>query len=674
MQLAVCYYPEHWPEHQWQSDARRMAELGISIVRIAEFSWAKIEPAPDVLDFAWLDRAIETLVQAGLKVVLGTPTAAVPKWLVDRYPDILPVGKDGRTKQFGSRRHSCFSSENYYRESQRIVTAMAQRYGQHPSVIAWQIDNEYGCHDTIRSYSAAALQRFRAWLQNKYQTIEALNNVWRTVFWSASYLSFGEIELPIATVTDVLPAHALDYRRFASDEVLRFNRMQVHVLREYAPGRRLVHNFMAFFTEFDVSAMMSDLDFASWDSYPLGHSEGLSAITDKEKSLFAQTGHPDVPAFHHDLYRGLGRGNFWVMEQQAGPVNWAAWNPAPHPGMVRLWTWQAFAHGAQVVSYFRWRQCPFGPEQMHSGLNTPDDQLDQGGREAAQVAQEIQALQTQDVLPKASLANDIAWGHEDAGTRPLAKVALVVDYLSFWQSDIQPQGADYNAMGTTFRWYSALRRLGLDVDICTASDALADYRLILVPAALHVSSQLLTQLEQAEQSGACILLGPRCGSKTEQLSIEEPLPPGPLRQMMPIRIHAVQSLRPGLEDVILWDGQRQSVMRWREHIEVSGHASVRATFADGTAALVQAKRIQYIGADLDGDGLRYLIDRAAKDAGLLTQDLGEGLRLSRCGHLRFAFNFGPQPVQIPVNPQTKFLLGQMTLSVGECAAWLSHDH
>lgn len=181
--LGVCYYPEHWPEAMWAADAHRMAEIGISVVRIGEFAWSRLEPEPGRFDFAWLDRAIATLQGAGLGVVLGTPTATPPKWLVDRMPDMVAVDVDGRPRRFGSRRHYCFSHRGYRRQAARIVEALARRYGEHPAVVAWQTDNEYGCHDTVLSYSPAALEGFRRWLRARHgDDIAALNQAWGTVF------------------------------------------------------------------------------------------------------------------------------------------------------------------------------------------------------------------------------------------------------------------------------------------------------------------------------------------------------------------------------------------------------------------------------------------------------------------------------------------------------------
>jgi beta-galactosidase len=363
MKLGCCYYPEHWPEAMWAEDARRMREMGLRLVRIGEFAWSRIEPEPGTFDWGWLDRAIETLHTAGLKVILGTPTATPPKWLIDRMPDMVAIDEQGRPRGFGSRRHYCFSHQEYRAECRRIVTALAQRYGTHPAIVMWQTDNEYGCHDTVLSFSEAAASAFRGWLSARYDTPQALNTAWGNVFWSMEYRSFAEVDPPHLTVTEANPAHWLDYRRFASDQVTRFNREQVAIIRSHSPGRDITHNFMGFFTEFDHHDVGRDIDVATWDSYPLGFLEQFW-FSAQEKADYLRQGHPDIAAFHHDLYRGCSGGRWGVMEQQPGPVNWARFNPAPLPGMVTLWTLEACAHGAEFTSYFRWRQAPFAQEQM----------------------------------------------------------------------------------------------------------------------------------------------------------------------------------------------------------------------------------------------------------------------------------------------------------------------
>ena len=541
--LGVCYYPEHWPQDWWAADAKRMRELGIAYVRIGEFAWSHYEPRRAEFAWEWLDRAMETLGGAGLKIVLGTPTAAPPKWLMDEFPEIAPIDEHGRPRGFGSRRHYTFSSQAYWRESARIIEALAQRYGEHPALVGWQTDNEYGCHNTVLSWGAEDLRAFRTWLRHNYQTPERLNEAWGSAFWSMEVRSFDEVALPNLTVTEPNPAARLDFWRFQSQQVAAYDRMQCEIIRRHSPGRWITHNFMGFFNDFDHWQVGDHLDFAAWDSYPIGFAERFP-FGDPERQRWQDTSHPDIAPFHHDLYRGVGRGRFWVMEQQPGPVNWAAWNPAPARGMVRLWTLEAHAHGADVVSYFRWRQASFAQEQMHAGLNLPSShELSSGGREAAAAADDLARL-------------------GDLPASAPAQVAIVYDYEAHWITAIQPQGADFRYSELVFRWYEAIRRLGLDVDFVPPGATLGSYRLVLVPSLPIVP----VSAERAFGAATGIVaFGPRSGSKTRHFSIPEELPPGPLQRLLNTRVTEVSSLRPGVL-VEISGAICGHAERWREQV------------------------------------------------------------------------------------------------------------
>ena len=248
--LGVCYYPEHLLTDYWATDFDSMREIGIRIVRVGEFAWSRLEPEPGEYRFSWLEQLLDLAESKSLSIVLGTPTSARRSgWWIGCLTWLRSM--HGQRKVFGSRRHCCFSHLGYRKECVRIVTKLAQAFGEHPAVIAWQTDNEFGCHDTVLSYSDADRSAFRAWLRNRYLSIEQLNQAWGNVFWSMEYRSFDEIELPNLTVTDPNPAHELDYRRFSSDEVDSFNRLQVDLIRQYSPGRAVLHNFMATFLDFD---------------------------------------------------------------------------------------------------------------------------------------------------------------------------------------------------------------------------------------------------------------------------------------------------------------------------------------------------------------------------------------------------------------------------------------
>lgn len=647
MNLGVCYYPEHWPEERWAEDAQQMKALGLRYVRIGEFAWSRLEPRPGLLDWAWLDRVLEVLGAAGLEVVLGTPTATPPKWLVEAHPCTHATDIHGQVRKFGSRRHYSFSSPAYRRESARIVKLIAQRYGQHPAVAGWQTDNEYGCHDTTRSYGDTDLAAFRGWLKERYGSPEALNRAWGNVFWSMEYSEFSQVELPNQTVTEANPAHWMDFYRFSSDQVAQYNQMQVEILRAHSPGRFITHNFMGFFPDFDHFKVGQSLDLASWDSYPLGFTD-QSWLPDAVKLRYARSGHPDIAAFNHDLYRGVGRGRWWVMEQQPGPVNWAPYNPSPAPGVVRQWTWEALAHGAETVSYFRWRQAPFAQEQMHAGLNRPDFTPDLAYFEAQEVAREIQALQP----------------HAELLTPRQARVAMVLDYQADWALRIQPQGASFSYQQLFFQFYSGLRQLGLDIDILAPGQPLDGYALVVVPSLPMISEAALEAFDRFEGP---ILFGPRTGSKTHDFQIPAQLAPGPLAQLIPLKVVRVESMRPGLEERVQWSGRWLPVERWKEWVE--SDLTPIAQFGDGRGAVFAHKQRYYLagwpGTELTSSLLQHLVSRAS----LRAVPLPEGLRLRRRGQVTFAFNHTASLLQAPAPSQARFLLGDALVRPYGVVAW-----
>lgn len=634
--LGVCYYPEHWDESRWPVDLHEMRTLGLTYVRVGEFAWSRLEPGPGKLDFSWLLRFLELAHREGLRVVVGTPTGSPPKWLVDAMPDMLSVDENGSTRAFGSRRHYCFSHEGYREECRRIVTRLGQAVGAHPAVHAWQIDNEYGCHDTAISYSPVARAAFLRWLRRRYPDIASLNRAWGNVFWSLEYRDFEEIELPTGTPTDPNPAHLLDFRRFTSDEIRDFQAIQIKVLREFSPGRPITHNFMAGFTDFEHFDVGRDLDFASWDAYPLGFLASVPFFPEAHRKHFLRSGDPDYGPFHHDLYRACGRGRWWIMEQQPGPVNWAPYNPAPLPGMVRFWSLEAFAHGAEVVSFFRWRQAPFGQEQYHAGLHLPNGDPDSACAEIAQLAQELPELD---------------------GQKPArADVALVYDYESAWAIDIQPQASEFTYGEEVFRFYRAVRQLGLDVDIVPQGGDLTGYRLVVVPSLPIVRPELLQALRD---SSGVVLFGPRLGSKTAHFCIPANLPPGLVQEFLPLRVLRVETLPRSASQLVHWNGTAYTAHTWVEF--VASELEPVARFEDGHGALFRHDRFFYLSALPDDRWLGDLLKSMANEQHLALMLLPEGVRTRRLGGLRFIFNYNPISVQVVLSETLKTLIGDSNL-------------
>jgi len=506
------YYLEQWPESRWAEDARLMHEAGFNVVRLGEFAWAKMEPTERHYNWGWLDRAIGILAEHSIKVVLGTPTAAPPPWLTTAHPEILPRDKHRRVRHPGSRRHYCPNSPIYRDYTRRIVTALAERYGRDERVIGWQTDNEFGCRGTNVCYCGTCATRFREWLQDRYGSLKALNRAWGSVFWSALYGDWDEVPLPWDTPMQHNPSHLLDFLRFGSDSITEYQQIQIDILRSLAPGQFITHNHMPFHArDLDCYDIAAPLDFVSWDNY---HFDGAT---------------PAIVAATHDLYWGMKRRNYWIIEQQVSHVNWTLYNPTFRPGDLGLKVWQSIAHGADGIVYFRWRAATLGAELYHSGL------LDHGGRPTRGY---VEAKEIGQMLPRlAPLLRDGI---------PKSEVAFLHDYPSRWSLDLQPHNhdlADDEAFRRAFMGpYEALWARNVPVRVLAArgDDDLSAYKMVIVPAINLLGQENAERLAAYVQSGGTLAVTARSGFKDESGQVPGPVP-GHLAGLLGVTVEEIDS-------------------------------------------------------------------------------------------------------------------------------------
>jgi beta-galactosidase len=510
--IGVDYYPEHWPKSRWPTDARLMKEAGFNVVRLAEFAWANLEPEEGRFDFTWLDEALAILRRQGISAILGTPTASMPAWVAHKYPEALAVLYTGLRLLWGVRKDNCFTNPDYRRLSVNITRAMAEHFAKTPNVIGWQTDNEFGGHENV-CYCDSCRAEFQDWLRRRYRTLARLNRAWGTHFWGHQFGAWAEIQLPRYKET-YNPSACLDWKRFWSWLNVRFQHDQVQILREVCPKHFVTHNFMGLFKELDYYHLAEDLDFISWDNYPLT-CNGPEVRYDS--SLAA------------DVMRGLKRQNFWIMEQTAGACGWSTFTRNPRPGEIRSIAYQQLAHGADAQVWFRWRTCTAGREQYWHGLLGHDGRPLRRYQEAARTAKEYRTLEK-----------------HLAGTTVKADVAIIYDYESLWATQIQPGFAGNGPQDAVRRYYRALFRAGVNVDIVSPDARLSAYKLVLAPNLYILPDALAARLNAYVKQGGVLFADCRTGVKDETSLCHARTLPGRLASMLGIEIQEYESLGDGL--------------------------------------------------------------------------------------------------------------------------------
>ncbi|GAA1955643.1 beta-galactosidase [Microbacterium aquimaris] len=447
------YNPEQWGPSVWTEDVALMREAGVDLVAINVFGWARIEPRPGEFDFSGLDRVIELLHGAGIRVNLATGTASPPPWLAHAHPEMLPVAEDGTRRYPGGRQAFCPSSPVYRDAALRLVEKVASRYGAHPAVALWHVSNELGCHNAL-SHSDASTEAFREWLRARYRTIEALNTAWGTAFWSQEYGGFDEILTPRAALSARNPGQALDFHRFSSDALLAHYRAEAEVIRR--------HSELPITTNFMVAAHIENMDYWQW-------APDMDVIAN-DHYLDHRLGDPRAElSFAADLTRGLAQGEPWMlMEHSTGAVNWQPVNHVKEPGQLARNSLTHVARGADGVCFFQWRASVQGTEKFHSAM------LPHAGTDSALWREVV------------DLGATVGRIGEVAGTRVVADVALVFSWESWWASDAETRPSTaFGYLDQVHAAYAALAAWNVTVDIVAPGAPLDDYRLVVVPG-LHV--------------------------------------------------------------------------------------------------------------------------------------------------------------------------------------------
>jgi Beta-galactosidase len=491
--LGVCYYPEHWDKSLWAEDLDRMLDAGLGCVRIAEFAWSLIEPREGEYTYEFFDEFLALAQMKGMKVIFCTPTATPPAWLTEKYPETLNRDMEGHPIYHGARRHYNYNSPIYRKLCANIVEKSVSHYAGNPAIVGWQLDNEFNCENSL-FYSENDTLAFRSFLQAKYSSLDALNKAWGTVFWNQTYTNWAEVHVPRKTnVGSVNPHLMLDYFRFISDSVCTFAKMQADIIRKYAkPEDFITTNGM--FPNIDYQRLRREsLDVLMHDSYPnfaycLDSYHGDDIMKDRSAS------------------RGLSEFRavspiFGIMEQQSGANGWnvSMEAPTPRPGQMTLWTMQSIAHGADYVSFFRWRTCTFGTEMYWHGI------LDYSGRENRRL-REIKEI-----------SRKVSRMQELAGSLYEAKIGIIKDYDNIWDAQLDRWHARVENLSQD-SLFIALQQVHAPFDYVylenhATPESLHRYKVLFYPHACILTKERVELLEQYVAAGGTLIMGCRTGYK-----------------------------------------------------------------------------------------------------------------------------------------------------------------
>jgi beta-galactosidase len=546
------YNPEQWPAEVWEQDVALMREAGVTLVSVGIFSWGMLEPRPGEYEFGWLDQVLGLLHDAGIAVDLGTPTAAPPPWFLHQHPQARPVTRDGLTLGGGSRQSYCPSSPDYARAAGQITTELALRYGSHPAVVLWHVNNEYGA-PLGECYCETSAIAFRDWLRERYGDLATLNEHWGAAFWSQRYADWAEVDVPRTSTSTVNPAQRLDFARFSSAELLACYLRERGILRELSPGVPVTTNFMANNCKsVDYWRWAAEVDVISNDNYLVA--ERTDAYLDLAMSA--------------DLSRSLAGGGPWLlMEHSTSAVNWQPRNVAKRPGEMRRNSLSHVARGADGVLFFQWRASRFGAEKHHSAM------LPHGGtntriwREVVELGGELDGL--------AGLR----------GSRVEADLAMIWDWESWWAHDLEWRpSVDLSYLERIRAWYEASWRAGLTVDFAHPEADLSGYPLVIVPSLYLTTAEAAASLRRYVRGGGTLLVSCFSGIVDAWDRVHPGAYPGALRDVLGVTVEEWLPLRAGEQVRLAWeDGGAGRATGWTEAVTLAGAKPV-VRYADGPAA------------------------------------------------------------------------------------------
>jgi len=654
----VYYYPEHWDSTQWDRDLKNMATMGFEFTHFAEFAWAQLEPEEGKYDFAWLDKAVSIAAKYKLKVIMCTSTCTPPVWLSRKHPEILSMNENGRQMDHGSRQHASFSSSYYRSYSLKMIAELARHYGNDSRIVGWQVDNE---PRTFFDYNPDAQQRFRGWLKKKYTTIDALNTTWGTLFWSNTYTSFDQINIPLHAQWGMNLNQRLDHYRFAADETATFLDDQAAEIKKFASTDQWVTTNYIPNYEGGYIGNSKQLDFITYTRYMVyGESLGVG-----RKGY--RLGDPLRIAMANDFFRPLTP-LFGVMELQPGQVNWGSINPQPMPGAVRLWLWHQFAGGSKLVCTYRYRAPLVGYEQYHYGIVGTDGVTPTpGGVEYQKFIREIELLRKAS-QPAATLPADYT----------ARKTAILFNYENIWGMDMNKQTYLWNSMDHVMKYYQPLKAFGAPVDFVTDQFDFTKYPVLIAPAYQQIDKALIEKLTEYAKAGGNLVLSCRTGHKDREGHLWEAKFAAPINDLIGAEIEFYDLPMPHAQDSVSMEGKKYAWKTWGEILLPQAETKVWGTFGGdfytGKPAVISRKlgkgSVTYVGIDSNNGLLeKEVLKRLYSQLSIPVENFPEGVTVEYRDGFGIVVNYSDKVYSLKIPAGAQILVGKKEVPTAGVTVW-----
>ena len=629
------YNPEQWPREIWHKDMELFGKAGINSATINVFSWARIQPSEEVYDFRELDEIVDMLTKEGKQIVLATSTAALPAWMVKRYPEVARTDYQGRRHKFGHRHNACPNSPVYQHFVKELAARLAERYGKNENVVCWHINNEYGGE----CYCENCEKAFRVWLRKKYGTIEALNTAWNFTFWGHNVYDWDEIVLPNSLgegmgfgegPDDDKTAFAglsIDYRRFNSDSILNNFKLERDTIRQYDKETVITTNLMGAYKGLDYFKWAKEMDIVSWDNYP------------SYDTPWSMT------AMQHDLMWGLKQEPFMLMEQTPSQQNWQPYNSLKRPGQMRAQSYQTIAHGADTIQFFQFRRSVGGCEKFHGAV------IEHAGSDQARVFREISKLGEE--LERI--------GNSIIGAEKEAKVGIIFDWDNYWALEYTSgPNIDLKYVEQIHHYYEYFYNKNISVDMIPIDAELGKYDLVAAPVLYMVKEGMQKSIEKYVAAGGTFVTGFMSGIVNESDNVYLGGYPGPLRALAGIWAEEIDALAPEQSNEIRFkDGTKDQCGLLCDIIHLEGAEEIaryESDFYAGTPAVTEhgfgKGRVYYVGTMLSEAGLAKVLKSACDKAGIAPvigeeTELEVAKRVTDTEDIYFVMNFKDKELPLP---------------------------